>query len=217
MTHILHIDSSANVLGSFSKMLAQEFVAAWKAAHPSDIITHRDLGKNPVPLVDQNWLASVFAPPDAVLTTAQRLALGASNALVDELLAADFYVFSVPMYNFTVPSTFKAYIDQIVRFGRTVAPSSTGLQGLVHGKKMLIISARIGEYSKGGPRESFDFHEPYLRTIFGLIGITDITYIPVSQNPQHDDDATRAQKLEAARAAIQDVAKEWDRIPAALR
>ena len=217
MTRILHIDSSANVRSSISKMLAQEFVAAWKSAHPSDTITYRDFGKNPVPPVDQNWLDSAFAPPDAVLTTAQRLALGASNALVDELLAADFYVFSIPMYNFTIPSTFKAYIDQIVRFGRTVAPSPTGLQGLVQGKKMLIISARMGDYSKGGPRESFDFHESYLRAIFGFIGITDITYVPVSQNPQHDDQVTLAQKLEAARAMIQEVAVQWDRLPAAVR
>lgn len=217
MTHILHIDSSANVRGSISKMLAQDFIAAWKDTHPSDTVSHRDLGKNSVPPVDHNWLDSVFAPPGTALTTAQRLALGASNALVDELLAADLYVFSIPMYNFTIPSTFKAYIDQIVRFGRTVAPSPTGIQGLVQDKKMLIISARMGEYSKGGPRESFDFHEPYLRAIFGFIGITDITYVPVSQNPSHDDEATRAQKLAAARAAIQDVALQWDMLPASVR
>ncbi len=214
MTHILHVDSSANMRSSVSKMLAKEFVTVWKDAHPSNFVTHRDLGKHPVPTIDQNWLDAAFGPPDAALTAPQRLALGASNALVDELLAADLYVFSIPMYNFTIPSTFKAYIDQIVRFGRTVAPSATGLDGLVQGKKMLIISARMGDYSKGGPRESFDFHEPYLRAIFGLIGITDINYVPVSQNPMHDDEATRTQKLEAARAIIRDVAVQWDRLPA---
>ena len=77
---------------------------------------------------------------------------------------------------------------------------------------MLIVSARSGDYSKGGPRESFDFHEPYLRAVFGFIGITDITYIPVSQNPFHDDEATRDQKLEAARAAIREVALRWEPI-----
>lgn len=105
MTKILHIDSSANVRGSISKMLAQEFVSGWKAAHPNDTVSYRNLGKNPIPPVNQNWLDASFAPPGAVLTPEQRLAITVSDLFIDEFLAADLYVFSVPMYNFTVPST----------------------------------------------------------------------------------------------------------------
>src|SRR3712207_3228968 len=107
MANILHIDSSPRGERSFSRNFTHEFVTAWKNVHSGDTVTYRDLGHNPVPHVDESWIAAAFTPPDArppELTQAIEL----SDALVDEFLAADRYVFGVPMYNFNVPSAFKA-------------------------------------------------------------------------------------------------------------
>lgn len=176
MAHILHIDSSPRGDRSVSRTLAKQFIVDWKAAHPNDTVTYRDIGHYPVPFVTETWIAAAYSSPDQYtpeLTEAIRI----SNELVDEFLAADRYVFSVPMYNFSIPANFKAYIDQIVRVGRTFAVDQTGYKGLVHNKKMLIITAQGGTYPEGSPTHSYDLQTPYLQLIFGFIGITDINFI----------------------------------------
>ncbi|MFN6483663.1 MULTISPECIES: FMN-dependent NADH-azoreductase [unclassified Nostoc] len=205
MVNILHIDSSPRGERSHSRELSKEFVSAWKAAHPEDAIDYRDLGHHPVPHVNEAWIAAAFSPPEThtpELTEALRI----SNELVDEFLAADRYVFGVPMYNFNIPSTFKAYIDQIVRINRTVALEAQGFRGLVQGKKAVIITARGGDFSPTSPAAPYDFQEPYLRTIFGFIGITDIQFI--NANSLNEGDA-RTQSLSEARAAIQNLIAQW--------
>jgi FMN-dependent NADH-azoreductase len=202
---ILHIDSSPRGERSHSRELSKEFVSAWKVAHPEDAIAYRDLGHHPVPHVDEAWIAAAFSPPEThtpELTEALRI----SNELVDEFLAADRYVFGVPMYNFNIPSTFKAYIDQIVRINRTVALDAQGFKGLVQGKKAVIITARGGDFSATSPFLAYDFQEPYLRAIFGFIGLTDIQFI--NANSLNEGDA-RTQSLSEARAAIQDAIAQW--------
>ncbi|MBD2244103.1 NAD(P)H-dependent oxidoreductase [Nostoc sp. FACHB-888] len=205
MSNILHIDSSPRGERSHSRELSKEFVSAWKAAHPEDAIAYRDIGRHPVPHVDEAWIAAAFSPPEThtpELTEAIRI----SDELVDEFLAADRYVFGVPMYNFNIPSTFKAYIDQIVRINRTVAIEAQGFRGLVEGKKAVIITARGGDFSPTSPAAAYDFQEPYLRTIFGFIGITDIQFI--NANSLNEGDA-RTQSLSKARATIQDLISQW--------
>ncbi|MEH1784978.1 MAG: FMN-dependent NADH-azoreductase [Nostoc sp.] len=205
MVNILHIDSSPRAERSHSRELSKEFISAWKAAHPEDAIAYRDLGHHPVPHVDEAWIAASFSPPEThtpELTEAIRI----SDELVDEFLAADRYVFGVPMYNFNIPSTFKAYIDQIVRINRTVAIEAQGFKGLVQGKKAVIITARGGDFSPTSLAAPYDFQEPYLRTIFGFIGITDIQFI--NANSLNEGDA-RIQSLSEARAAIQDAIAQW--------
>ncbi|MGV0105492.1 FMN-dependent NADH-azoreductase [Nostoc sp. DSM 114167] len=205
MVKILHIDSSPRGERSHSRELSKEFVSAWKVAHPEDAIAYRDLGHHPVPHVDEAWIAAAFSPPEThtpELTEALRI----SNELVDEFLAADRYVFGVPMYNFNIPSTFKAYIDQIVRINRTVALDAQGFKGLVQGKKAVIITARGGDFSATSPFLAYDFQEPYLRAIFGFIGLTDIQFI--NANSLNEGDA-RTQSLSEARAAIQDAIAQW--------
>ncbi|MEH2078903.1 MAG: FMN-dependent NADH-azoreductase [Nostoc sp.] len=205
MVNILHIDSSPRGERSHSRELSKEFVSGWRAAHPEDAIAYRDLGHHPVPHVDEPWIAAAFSPPEThtpELTEAIRI----SDELVDEFLAADRYVFGVPMYNFNIPSTFKAYIDQIVRINRTVALDAQGFKGLVEGKKAVIITARGGDFSATSPFLAYDFQEPYLRAIFGFIGITDIQFI--NANTLNEGDA-RTQSLLEARAAIQDALAEW--------
>jgi FMN-dependent NADH-azoreductase len=204
MTHILHIDSSPRAERSCSRTISNDFITAWKQTHPDDTVAYRDLGHHPVPHVDEPWIAAAFTPPDA-RTPELNEVIKPSDALVDEFLAADRYVFGVPMYNFNVPSTFKAYIDQIVRVGRTFAVSEQGLKGLVDSsKKMLVITARGGSYQQGTPTATYDLQEPYIRAIFGFIGITDITFIHVDNL-----NSARDQSLAKAREALQEVVAHW--------
>lgn len=172
MTHILHLDSSPRSDRSISRALTKQFVDLWKQLQPADVITYRDLGHNPVPPIDEAWIAAAFSPPDQ-LTPALKAALAISDELIDELLAANLYVFGVPMYNYSVPASFKAYIDQIVRVQRTFAVRADGYEGLLKDKKVLVITTRGGSYA-GGP---FDFQEPYLQAVFNFVGITDIRFI----------------------------------------
>ena len=207
MGHILHIDSSPRGERSFSRKFSDEFITSWKTAHPKDTFTYRDLGHNPVPHVDEAWIAGAFTPPQ-VRTSELAKAIELSDTLIDEFLAADRYVFGVPMYNFNVPSTFKAYIDQIVRVGRTFAISEQhGYQGLVEGKKMLIVTARGGSFTPGSPAAPFDYQEPYLRAIFGLLGITDISFIHLENLAGGDD--VREQSFAKAHEAIAQAVVSW--------
>jgi FMN-dependent NADH-azoreductase len=191
MKTLLHIDSSANLKDSVSRRLTSAFASAWRGSGPDRVVNYRDLNARPVPVVSSELLEAIYAPAGTALTPAKRNALEVSDALIDEFLSADAYVFGVPMYNFTVPGSFKAYIDQVVRMGRTVGRGAKGLEGLVKGRKMLIVSTRSGDYGKGGPREGWDFHEPYLRKVFGWMGIEDITYVPVINSKGHGDQEKR--------------------------
>lgn len=186
MAHLLHINASPRGERSHSRRMTKEFVEQWKQQHSQDTVTYRDIGHHPVPHVDEPWIAAAFTPPDQH-TPELRAAIRLSDLLVDEFLAADVYVFGVPMYNFSVPSGFKAYIDQIVRVGRTVAfePSESGnaFRPLVLGKKMFVIEARGDSgFQPGGRYEQMNYHDPYLTTVFGFIGITDIAFIHVEND-----------------------------------
>ncbi|MFM7427486.1 MAG: FMN-dependent NADH-azoreductase [Elainella sp.] len=176
MAHILHLDSSARGERSISRLLSQKFVETRKAAHPDDQVTYRDLGHQPVPNVTEAWIAAAFSDP-ATHPPELAEAIRLSDQLIDELLAADRYVLGIPMYNLTVPASFKAYIDQIVRAGRTFAVTESGYQGLVHGKKAVVLTAEGGVYRPGTPAAAANFHEPYIKTILGFMGITDVTII----------------------------------------
>jgi FMN-dependent NADH-azoreductase len=201
MTHILHIDSSPRAERSFSKTLSQEFITAWKAAYPEDTIAYRDLATYPVPHVDKAWIAAAFTPPEERTAEAVQ-SIEISDTLVDEFLSADRYILGVPMYNFNVPSTLKAYIDQIVRVNRTFTMEG---KGLVEGKKMLIITARGYNYQEQWA--PYDFQEPFLRTVFGFIGITDITFIHAEGLNLGED--FRADGLAKARTAIDELILNW--------
>lgn len=203
MAHLLHIDSSPRgekfpteaLRGSHSRRLIREFVLQWQQAH-GDTINYRDLGRNYVPHVDEAWIAAAYTPPEQRSAELQQ-AIWISDRLVDEFLAADIYVIGVPMYNFSIPSTLKAYIDQIVRIGRTFAFEPENPQNpykpLVLGKKMFIIATRGGSgFGVGGQYEQMNHQTPYLATVFGFIGITDITFIEI------ENDELGGQKLAEA-------------------
>ncbi|MBD1805516.1 NAD(P)H-dependent oxidoreductase [Microcoleus sp. FACHB-SPT15] len=193
MANILHIDSSPRGERSHTRRLTRELVEARMQGHPADVVTYRDVGRNPVPHVDEPWIAAAYTPPEQRTPQLQE-AIRISDQLVDEFLAAHVYVIGVPMYNLSVPSAFKAYIDQIVRIGRTFAfepeNSANPYKPLVLGKKMFIIAARGGSgFGVGGQYEKLNYQTPYLATVFGFIGITDITFIDV------ENDESGGQKL----------------------
>ena len=206
MPHILHLDASPRAERSLSRTLSHEFLTAWKDTHSGDTVTYRDLGHQSIPHVTEAWIAAVYSSP-ADHTPELQAAIRLSDELIDEFLAADCYVMGLPMYNFSVPSVFKAYLDQIVRVGRTFAVDSSGYTGLVKDKKMLVVTAQGGSYRPGTPTEAYNFHEPYLRAIFGMIGITDISFIYADGLAMGD--AAREKSVAAARAEIQSAIATW--------
>jgi FMN-dependent NADH-azoreductase len=171
---LLQIDSSARA-GSVTRRLTSRFADEWKQSHPDGEVIHRDLSTTALPLITDDWSATQIDP--SKLSPSQRNYLATSDALIEELLGADMIVIGAPMYNFAIPSVLKAWIDQIVRVGKTVAYGSHGPQGLLGNTKVIVITARGGAYEKGSPRENFDFQEPYLRHIFGFVGLTNVTFI----------------------------------------
>lgn len=204
MPHLLHIDASPRGERSHSRKLTREFVQAWQQAHPTDTVTYRDVGRNPVPHVDELWIAGAFTPLEK-RTPQASAAIQISDRLIDEFFVADIYVMGIPMYNFTVPSTFKAYIDQIVRVGRTFAfepeDRDAPYKPLVHGKKMFIITAcGASGYVAGGSFEAYNYQEPYLKTVFGFLGITDITFINI-ENDEYGGQSL-AQSIAHAQAQV---------------
>jgi len=171
---LLQIDSSARA-GSVTRGLTAKFAEEWKTNHPTGEVIHRDLATTMLPLITDDWNATQIDP--SKLTPAHRNYLSTSDALIEEVQAADTLVIGAPMYNFAIPSLLKAWIDQIVRIGKTLGYGPHGPHGLLGNKKVFIVTSRGGAYEKGTPREKFDFQEPYLRHIFGFIGLTDVTFI----------------------------------------
>lgn len=175
MKTLLHIDSSPRAERSHSRRLTEQFALVWRNANPDGTVVHRELGLTPVPLVSEDWIAAAFSNP-ADYTPAQSAAISVSNELVDELLAADEVVIGAPLYNFGVTASLKAWIDQVVRVGRTVEYPSYA--GLVKGKKVTIITTRgYAGIGPGEPMAQFDAQVPYLKQILSFIGITDVAVV----------------------------------------
>lgn len=206
MGNILHIDSSPRGDRSKSRKLAKEFIAAWQDQHPDDVISSRDLRQTPVPHVTQDWIVACFTPPEA-LTSEMTELLKFSDELVDEFLAAERCVFSVPMYNFSIPSNFKGYIDQVIRVGRTFTEEDGQVKGLANGKKVLFITSRGVEYGAGSPYEGWDCQEPALRYAFQFMGVTDIKFIHANGLDMGDEARKRA--LDKAQSEIQELVNSW--------
>ena len=203
MAHILHLDASPRDERSISRQLSREFIEGWRQLHPTDSMVYRDVGRDPVPHVTEAWVVGAFTALDIRPADAQA-AMRLSDVLIDEFLEADRYVFGVPMHNFSVPSTFKAYVDQIVRVGRTFSADG---RGLASDKKMAIITARGGNYAPGSPMQTMDLQEPWLYAVFDFIGITDITF--VHAQGLNMGDKARETGLKFARERIEELVKSW--------
>jgi FMN-dependent NADH-azoreductase len=177
MSTLLKIDSSPRGEHSVSRQLTAAFTARWLESHPGSKVVERDLYAGPaIPLLDLNWIGASFTPVDA-RTPEQTSALAVSETLIGELQAADEYVIGVPMMNFAPPAAFKAWIDQIVRAGRTFQYTASGAEGLLKDKKATFLISSGGVYQPNTPMAAMDFVIPYLRTIFGFIGVTNAEFI----------------------------------------
>jgi FMN-dependent NADH-azoreductase len=203
MTHILLIQSSSNLASSVSRDLADSYVKDYKAAHPDATVTERDLVTSPIPHLGVDLFGGMFGKPEA-LTAEQAKALALSNALVDEIEAASLIVIGAPMYNFSIPSALKAWIDHVIRAGRTFRYTEAGPQGLVHGKKLVLFLASGGVYSDG-PYKPYDFQETYLRAILGFIGMTDVSVVRAEGLAMGPDAAAKGVADARARAAALDL------------
>jgi FMN-dependent NADH-azoreductase len=176
MPTLLHLDASPRGDYSISRQLSAAAVAAWKDKHPGGKVIVRDLTKTKMTFVDLDWIMGAFSPPDQV-TDDHKNALAISDTLIAELLEADEIVMGTPMYNFTIPAVVKAWIDHVVRAGKTFNYGSSGPEGLAKGRKMLVTVASGGSYDKASGMESYNYETPYLRQILGFIGITDLTFV----------------------------------------
>lgn len=172
---LLRIDSSAR-RNSVSRQLTGKFVETWQKENPGGEVIERDLATTHLPLITDEWMLASHSDP-ASLTPAQRETLSVSDALVEELLAADTIVIGAPMYNLTVSAPLKGWIDQIVRLGRTVLYGPNGPDGVLKGKKAVVLTSRGGAFRPGTPTAQYDHQEPYLRHILGFIGLTEVTFI----------------------------------------
>ena len=173
MTNILIIDSAATGEASVSRRLTGELEAMLRGRGPVRIV-RRDVGADPVPhLTAETTPAIRGAEPE---TDSAREALALSDALIAELKAADLIVIGAPMYNFGMPSTLKAWFDHVLRAGITFRYSEAGPEGLVKGKKAIVIESRAGLYSEG-PAAAMDSQEPHLRTLLGFMGLDDVAFV----------------------------------------
>jgi FMN-dependent NADH-azoreductase len=187
MAQILRIDTSPRQQGSHSRELMDALEQIWLEHHPNDTIIKRDLATTPVPHMVDATVKGFYTPKEQQSPDLQA-AVAVSDELISELLSADILFISVPVYNFSVPSVLKAWIDQIVRAGYTFGFSEEkGFYGLVHNKRALITTAygTVGNFD--GALASINYLEPYLKAILGFIGITDMRFFRVegtATNPQ---------------------------------
>jgi FMN-dependent NADH-azoreductase len=173
MSNILFVSSSPRRTASYSNQVAFALLEKLEDADPRAEVTVRDLARDPLPHIDEDFVAATRGP-DGPQTDAQKAIAARSDALVDELIAADTVVIAAPMINFTIPSTLKTWIDYIARAGRTFSYSESGPKGLVTGKRVFLVVARGGIYS--GDKRQFNFQLPYLLHVLAFLGVPSGTW-----------------------------------------
>ncbi|MBP7240909.1 NAD(P)H-dependent oxidoreductase [Amaricoccus sp.] len=201
MLNILAIDSSSAGSASVSRRLVDETVSALVAAAPGAAVVRRDLAADPVPHLTAATLAGVRGEPSSEAELAAR---ALSDTLIAELEAADVLVLGAPMYNFSVPTVLRSWFDHVLRAGRTFRYTEAGPEGLLKGKRAIVIESRGGLYS-AGPAQAIDFQEPYLRHLLGFMGVSDVRFVRAEKigfGPE-----ARAEAIAAAVAEIADIAE----------
>jgi FMN-dependent NADH-azoreductase len=173
MSTVLVLNSSAAGDASVSRALVNTAVDRLRGQTPNLTLVTRDLGADPVPHLSPDAALALRGEPT---NAAQAEARALSDALIAELKAADTVVIGAPMYNFGIPSTLKAWFDHVLRAGVTFQYGANGPEGLVTGKRAVVVLARGGFYSDG-PAQGMDFQEGHLRTLLGFIGITDVSFV----------------------------------------
>lgn len=206
MSILLRVDSSPLYGHSVSRQLTGAFISQWKSLHPDGTVIDRDLNATQIPPITADWVGAVYTPEEA-RTPQQKKLLALSDSLLSELERADEYVFGVPMHNFGVPSVLKLWIDQIARVGKTFSYADGTPKGLIIGKKATFIIATGGVYDAQTRMASFNFVEPYLRSLFGFLGLTDVTFLTaggtMALNHGQDRDAFLAPHLQVVQRHAQ--------------
>jgi FMN-dependent NADH-azoreductase len=195
VANLLQIKTSLFSDHGQSSQLAARYVERWLAAHPDGSIVTRDLARDPVPHLTAERFQAFLAQPDA-RTSEQAAHVAASDALIEELEAADTLVLALPMYNFGVPSTLKAYFDHVARAGRTFRYTEKGPVGLLKGKQAIVVATRGGLYA-GTP---LDTQTGYVRDFLRFLGIEDVQFVYAEGLAMGDEPKARA--LTGAHAAI---------------
>lgn len=172
MSTLLQINTSLFSNQGQSSQLAEQFVAAWRAKNPGARVIVRDLADDPVPHLDGARFLSFLAEPGA-RTPEQQAVVAYSDALIGELKSADTIVLGLPMYNFGIPSTLKAYFDHIARAGVTFRHTDRGAVGLITGKRAVVFASRGGRYA-GTP---LDTQTGYVRDFLRFVGIGDVEFV----------------------------------------
>ncbi|MGO1077329.1 FMN-dependent NADH-azoreductase [Inquilinus sp. CA228] len=199
---ILQIDSSPLGDASVSRQLTKATVDAWRARHPQAELAYRDLVADAPEHLTAERLAVIKFGKDAELTPVQAQERALIDSVVEEFLSADVVVIGAPMYNFSVPTQLKAWIDRLAQAGRTFRYSETGPVGLAGGRKVIVVSTRGGIYTAG--LEALDHQEAYLRSVLGFIGVTDIEFVRaegLGYGPEHRDRAV-AEAHQQAKATL---------------
>jgi len=187
--NILYVTSSSRGAQSYSNSVAQNVLDELRARSPGARVTVRDLAREPLPHIGDDFVAATRSP-NGPQTEEQRALLARSDALVDELFAADLIVIAAPMINFTIPTNLKAWIDFVARAGRTFRYSEKGPEGLVTGKQVIVVAARGGVYSGAGT--ALDFQLPYLKSVLGFLGMTDVEVLEVEGTAYGPEAAEKA-------------------------
>ena len=200
MTKLLHIDSSVLGPHSVSRQLSAAIVERLRKATPALEVTHRDLTAAPLAHLSGAHLALPQGAVNPDATLQQEIAT--SGAVLAEFLAADTVVLGAPMYNFTIPSQLKAWIDRIVVPGKTFKYGAQGPEGLAGHKRVIVAVSRGGFYGAGTPTAALEHLETYLRGVFGFLGVTQLEFIAadgIQVGPEHREKAL-ASALEAVTA-----------------
>jgi len=202
---VLRVDSSARIEGSITRQLADRLIDGLQKRLPDLTVTRRNVAQG-LPFVDADWVDANLTDPDARIAE-QSLALAGSDALVAEVMAADVWVIATPIYNFGVPASLKAWVDQIARARLTFRYTEQGPQGLLTGKKVYILTATGG--TEVG--STIDFATPWLKFVLGFLGITDVEVIAADRGIVRGRAAHQA-----AKERIDEVlAHDWQTLAAA--
>jgi FMN-dependent NADH-azoreductase len=172
---LLHVDSAITGAQSVSRQLTASTVAAWVAAHPGTTVQYLDLAEAAPSHLSAQSMG--FRTGQAAATEAERAENALSEALVSQFLAADVIVIGAPLYNFSVPSQLKAWIDRLAQAGRTFQYTDKGPVGLAGGKTVIVASTRGGVYSTSEGGQAMEHQESYLKVVFGFFGITDVRFV----------------------------------------
>jgi FMN-dependent NADH-azoreductase len=201
---LLHIDSSVLGSGSVSRQLTQRIVAQWRATHPGTEVDYLDLAVSAPTHLSIDSLGFRLGVNAEGLSDLQKHENAVSERLVSQFLAADVVVVGAPLYNFSIPTQLKAWIDRIAQAGRTFKYTENGPVGLAGGKTVIVASTRGGVYSTSDAGQAMEHQESYLKTVLGFMGVTDVRFVRAEGVAMGD--AAKAQALAAADQHIAEAA-----------